>query len=156
MENVDSKDMMNSNYMKLEVPALSENVSFVRAIISVFATKLDLTVSELEDIKTAVSEAITNSIVHGYRNSRGSVKIFARIVKNSIEISVKDDGCGIPDIEKAMEPSFTTSNPEERGGMGFAIMKSFMDDFKVESSVGVGTVVTMKKVVARIADDVVV
>ena len=133
------------NYMKLEVPAKSCNESFVRAAVSAFAVQLDLSIEELADIKTAVSEAVTNSIVHGYVNMKGIIKIVCRVIDDLIEIEVSDFGVGIEDISIAMQPLFTSKPECERSGMGFTVMQTFMDELKVQSTLGEGTVVTMKK-----------
>ncbi len=133
------------NYMKLEVPAKSCNESFVRAAVSAFSVQLDLSVEELGDIKTAVSEAVTNSIVHGYANMKGIVKIMCRIIDGIFEIEVTDFGVGIEDVGQAMQPLFTSKPEGERSGMGFTVMQTFMDELCVKSEPGEGTVVTMKK-----------
>ncbi len=133
------------NYMKLEVPAKSCNESFVRAAVAAFSVQLDLSVEELADIKTAVSEAVTNSIVHGYVNMKGIVKILCRIVDSVFEIQVTDFGVGIENIGQAMQPLFTSKPECERSGMGFTVMQTFMDEVTVKSELGEGTVVTMKK-----------
>ncbi len=133
------------NYMKLEVPAKSCNESFVRAAVAAFAVQLDLSVEELADIKTAVSEAVTNSIVHGYANMKGTVKIVCKIIDSQLEIQVTDYGVGIENIGQAMQPLFTSKPDCERSGMGFTVMQTFMDELSVQSEPGEGTVVTMKK-----------
>ena len=137
--------MKSLNYIKFEFPARSVNESFARAAAAAFAAQLDPTLEELGDIKTAVSEAVTNVIVHAYPDKLGSVQMRLRTMEgNMLEISVKDKGCGIPDVKKAMEPMYSTGG-EERSGMGFTIMGSFMDGLRVKSSVGRGTTVTMSK-----------
>lgn len=133
------------NYMKLEVPAKSCNESFVRAAVAAFSVQLDLSVEELADIKTAVSEAVTNSIVHGYVNMKGIVRIVCRIVDSVFEIEVTDFGVGIENIGQAMQPLYTSKPECERSGMGFTVMQTFMDEVTVKSQVDEGTVVTMKK-----------
>lgn len=133
------------NYMKLEVPAKSCNESFVRAAVAAFSVQLDLSVEDLSDIKTAVSEAVTNSIVHGYVNMKGIVRIVCRIVDSVFEIEVTDFGVGIENIGQAMQPLFTSKPECERSGMGFTVMQTFMDEVTVKSQVDEGTVVTMKK-----------
>ena len=137
------------NYMKLEVPAKSCNESFVRAAVSAFAVQLDLSIEDMADIKTAVSEAVTNSIVHGYAEMKGIVKIFCRVIDNCIEIQITDFGVGIENIEQAMQPLFTSKPECERSGMGFTVMQTFMDELSVKSGSGEGTVVTMKKRISR-------
>lgn len=133
------------NYMKLEIPAKSCNESFVRAVVSAFAVQLDLSIEELADIKTAVSEAVTNSIVHGYLDMKGTIKLVCRMIEGCIEIEITDYGVGIEDIDTAMQPLFTSKPECERSGMGFTVMQTFMDELKVTSRLGEGTVVTMKK-----------
>ena len=133
------------NYMKLEVPAKSVNEAFVRAVVSAFAVQLDLSIEELADIKTAVSEAVTNSIVHGYANMKGIIKIVGRVIDNFFEVEISDFGVGIEDIGMAMQPLFTTMPEAERSGMGFTVMQTFMDELSVKSTPGEGTVIKMKK-----------
>lgn len=133
------------NEMKLEFLSKSANESFARIAVAAFVTQLDPSLEEIADIKTAVSEAVTNSIIHGYEEKEGIVKIGCKIVANSIRIEVSDNGKGIEDIEKAREPLYTSKSEFERSGMGFTIMESFMDEVKVESVLGIGTKVTMKK-----------
>lgn len=134
------------NEIKLNFPSLSENERFSRLVVSGFASQLDPQVDEISDIKTAVSEAVTNSIVHAYKNEIGKIELLARIYEdNVIYIKIKDYGCGIPDIKKAMEPLFTTSPEEERAGLGFAVMESFMDKLRVFSRKGKGTSVILTK-----------
>lgn len=137
--------MKNKNYMKLEFASKSTNEAFARVVVAAFASQLDPTIEEISDIKTAVSEAVTNSIIHGYENVEGMVTIESRIVDNEIEIIIKDDGKGIDDLEKALEP-FYTSKPElERSGIGFTVMETFMDKLEVVSEPGKGTKVRMIK-----------
>ena len=133
------------NYMKLEFPSKSLNEAFARAAVGVFATQLDLTLDELADIKTAVSEAVTNAIVHGYEGTRGTVTMRAMIDNASLSIEIMDRGKGIPNIAQAMEPFFTTHPEQERSGMGFAVMQTFMDEVDVQSTPGSGTSVRMRK-----------
>ena len=133
------------NFMKLEFPAKSQNEGFARAAVGAFAVQLYITASELADIKTAVSEAVTNSIVHGYANMIGTVYIFCKITDDCFEITVKDTGLGIENIEEAMQPLFTTDTNGERSGMGFTVMQTFMDSLEVFSKPGEGTEVKMKK-----------
>ena len=137
--------MKQLNYIKIEFPARSVNEGFARAAAAAFAAQLDPTLEELGDIRTAVSEAVTNAIVHAYPEVIGAVTLRLRILEgNVLEIMVRDKGVGIPDIKKAMEPMFSTGG-EERSGMGFTIMESFMDGLKVRSTPGKGTTVTMAK-----------
>lgn len=133
------------NYMKLEVPAKSSNESFVRAAVAAFSVQLDLSVEELSDIKTAVSEAVTNSIVHGYSDMKGVVKILCKVIDSVFEIEVTDFGVGIEDIGQAMQPLYTSRPDCERSGMGFTVMQTFMDELYVESVQGEGTTVRMRK-----------
>ena len=136
------------NYITLEFLSRSSNEAFVRTAVACFAAQMDPTLGELEDIKTAVSEAVTNAIVHGYPNVLGKVLVKAKICEgNVLEVSVKDRGRGIPDVEKARQPMFTTGG-EERSGMGFTIMESFMDHIAVKSVPGKGTTVTLRKKLA--------
>ena len=137
------------NRMELRFPSGSVNESFARGAVSAFVLCLDPLVTDLNDLKTAVSEAVTNAIVHGYRDTIGTVYITAVIYADgTVQVKVRDRGCGIPDIEKAMEPLFTTGG-EERSGMGFTIMESFMDKLTVRSKPGKGTTVTMRRTIAR-------
>ena len=133
------------NEMKLEFLSKSSNEAFARITVAAFVSQLDPTIDELSDIKTAVSEAVTNSIIHGYENEEGTVKITAKIFANTIEIEISDNGKGIENVEQAMKPLYTSKPNLERSGMGFTIMESFMDDIKVESSLGFGTKVTLRK-----------
>ena len=136
------------NRFYLKIPSRSANESFARFAVSAFVSQLDPTLEELSDIKTAVSEAVTNSIVHAYKNEIGNVYITAEIFDNrSIEIRIRDTGCGIEDVNKALEPLFTTVGGE-RSGLGFSVMQSFMDYLKVTSKAGKGTTVIMKKVLS--------
>lgn len=137
------------NRMKLEILSKSSNEAFARVVVGAFAAQLDLTIEELADIKTVVSEAVTNCIIHAYENDIGIIKIEACLYLNIIEIEISDMGKGIENIELAREPLYTTKPDFERSGMGFTIMESFMDEFKVESVVGIGTKVSMKKIIKR-------
>lgn len=133
------------NEMKLEFTSKTSNEAFARITVAAFAAQLDPTIDELSDIKTAVSEAVTNSIIHGYDDEDGIVKIEAKIFANNIEIVISDRGKGIENVEMAMRPLYTSKPYLERSGMGFTIMESFMDEVKVESAIGFGTKVIMKK-----------
>ena len=133
------------NEMKLEFISKSSNEAFARVAVAAFAAQLDPTIEELADIKTAVSEAVTNSIIHGYEDKQGIIKIVCRLKENEIIIEISDTGKGIEDIEAAKEPLYTTKPNLERSGMGFTIMESFMDSMEIESIVGLGTKVTMSK-----------
>ena len=137
--------MKKENYIKLEFPSKSANEAFARAAVACFAAQTDPTLEELSDIKTAVSEAVTNAIVHGYPDCIGRICLKAAIYEdNSVEISIRDWGRGIEDVRKAREPMFTTGG-EDRSGMGFTIMESFMDMLRVRSAPGRGTTVTMRR-----------
>ena len=136
------------NEVTLTFPSRSSNEGFARSAAACFAAQMDPTLNELEDIKTAVSEAVTNAIVHGYPDAIGTVTLKLRVCPgNILELTVKDKGRGIPDVEKARQPMFTTGGAE-RSGMGFTIMESFMDQLLVRSVPGRGTTVTMKKKLA--------
>lgn len=137
--------MIKTNEMKLQFSSKSINEGFSRVAVCAFVASLDPNIEELTDIKTAVSEAVTNAIVHGYREKEGKIYITVSLLENNIiRIKIRDRGVGIEDIEKAMEPLFTTSG-DERAGLGFAVMESFTDKLKVSSKVGFGTTVTMEK-----------
>ena len=138
--------MIRRNEMETTFLSVAENESFARVVIAAFAVQLSPTVSEIADIKTAVSEAVTNAIVHGYEGSSGMVTLRAAIDdRSTLTVEVKDSGRGIADVPKAMEPFFTTHPEQERSGMGFAVMQTFMDDVDVESAPGKGTIVRMSK-----------
>ena len=138
------------NHTKIQFPSVSVNESFARAAASAFVSQADPTVRELSEIKTAVSEAVTNAIVHGYRDTVGNVEMTMRLSSdNTLYITIKDKGCGIENIEQAMTPLFTTAADEERSGLGFSVMESFMDKLRVKSSRGKGTTVTMQKQLSR-------
>ena len=137
------------NEMKVEFLSKSNNEAFARITVAAFAAQLDPTIEELADIKTAVSEAVTNSIIHGYENMDGMIKIVAKIFANTIEIEISDSGKGIENVEIARKPLYTSKPNLERSGMGFTIMESFMDEMKVESILGMGTKVTMKKAIKK-------
>lgn len=138
--------MKTENEMKISFISKSENEGFARTAVSAFAALCDPCVEDIADIRTAVSEAVTNCIVHAYRGTQGIVEITARILSgNELYIRIKDKGCGIADVKQAMEPLYTSAPFEERAGLGFAVMESFMDRLTVRSEVGKGTVVTMRK-----------
>lgn len=140
------KKMMN--YIQMEFPSRSSNEGFARVAVACFASQMDPTLNELEDIKTAISEAVTNAIVHAYPDTIGKVSLKAKICEgNVLELVIKDSGRGIPDVDKARQPMFTTGG-EERSGMGFTIMESFMDALVIRSQPGRGTSVTMRKKLA--------
>lgn len=135
------------NEMKLEFLSKSNNEAFARITVAAFVSQLDPTIEELADIKTAVSEAVTNCIVHGYEDKQGIVKIISKISGNEVSIEISDNGKGIEDVEMAKQPLYTTRPNLERSGMGFTIMESFMDNMQVESVLGLGTKITMKKTI---------
>ena len=137
------------NEMKLEFKSKTSNEAFARITVAAFVSQLDITIDDLSDIKTAISEAVTNSIIHGYDNEEGTVKINARIFADTLEIEIIDNGKGIEDIELARKPLYTSKPDLERSGMGFTIMESFMDDVKVQSLIGLGTKITMKKKISK-------
>lgn len=136
---------MFQNEMKLEFASKSENESFARVVVAAFASRLDPTLEELQDVKTAVSEAVTNAIIHGYEEKDGIVTIKARIDGNVLTVEVIDSGMGIDDVDLARQPLYTSKPELERSGMGFTVMESFMDSLEIESEHGKGTVVKMKK-----------
>ncbi len=133
------------NEMRLKIESRSVNEAFGRAVVAAFAAQLDPNVEEISDIRTAVSEAVTNCIVHAYSNSVGPIYIWSGIYENGIiKIKIRDSGCGIEDVKKAMEPLYTSLGGE-RAGLGFAVMESFCDKVRVRSKKGIGTVVTLEK-----------
>lgn len=134
------------NRFKIEFDAISENEGLARVCVAAFAARLDPTLEEINDVKTAVSEAVTNSVIHGYGNRGGLLEISAAIEGSSLEVRITDYGKGIEDIQKAMEPMYTTDAEHERSGMGFTFMEVFMDELKVFSDSGRGTTVVMKKI----------
>ena len=136
---------MVSNFIKLEIAAMSENVALARTIVAAFITPIDPTVGELTDIKTAVSEAVTNAIIHGYNDKGGTVKMTLAAENREITIIVSDSGIGIENVASAREPLFTTKPDMERSGMGFTVMESFMDKVEVVSRPGEGTTITMTR-----------
>ena len=133
------------NEMKLEFISKSTNEAFARVTVAAFVAQLDPTIEELSDIKTAVSEAVTNCIIHGYENKQGIVKIVGHLKESKVILEVSDKGKGIENVDIAKEPLYTTKPNLERSGMGFTIMESFMDSMEIESIVGLGTKITMTK-----------
>lgn len=143
--------MKNDNRMCLEFSSLPENIALSRVAIASFAAQLDFTLNDLEEIKVATSEAVSNAIIHGYQNKPGGlVRLRAVLRDNTLELAVEDQGVGIADIEQAIKPSYSTD--PERMGLGFAFMKSFMDKVEVQSEIGKGTIVTMTKAVGKTAN----
>ena len=139
--------MEHNNEMTIIFDSRSCNEGFARVAVAAFCTQLNPTLEEVADIKTAVSEAITNSIIHGYDNQVKKIRIECRTEEKTLYVTVSDEGRGIPDVQKAMEPMFTTRPELDRSGMGFAFMEAFMDEIQVESQVGKGTVVRKKKTI---------
>ncbi|MBD5097397.1 MAG: anti-sigma F factor [Lachnospiraceae bacterium] len=137
--------MNNTSEMMVEFSGEAQNESFARMVVAAFITRTNPTLEEVSDIKTAVSEAVTNSIIHGYEKSSGLISIRTRVDGRMVYIEVKDNGKGIEDIKKAMEPLYTSKPQEDRSGMGFSFMEAFMDGLTVESEYGVGTIVKMWK-----------
>ena len=137
--------MSQHNEMQISFLSLAENESFARVVIAAFAVQMSPTVSEIADIKTAVSEAVTNAIVHGYEGCTGNVVMRARMDDRWLTVEIQDEGKGIANVEQAMEPFYTSHPEQERSGMGFAVMQTFMDDLQVDSAPGKGTTVRMRK-----------
>lgn len=146
--------MKTLNEMSVELESRSVNEAFARTAVSSFVSQLDPTVAELNEIRTAVSEAVTNCVVHAYRDTIGKIYLNVRITENNtVIIRIRDKGCGIENIKQAMEPLYTTDPGGERAGLGFAVMQSFSDDVKVRSSLSRGTTITLtKKLSPRISD----
>lgn len=147
----EEKKAMSSeaDWFSMEMESKSENEAFARVVVAVFMSRMDPTLEEVEDVKTAVSEAVTNAVIHGYQSGSGNIFIKARIEKRELVVSVTDHGIGIIDVKKAMEPMYTTDTTGERSGMGFSFMETFMDHVEVQSQPGKGTVVTMRKQIGR-------
>ena len=141
----------NREHMRLEMESLSRNEEFARVVTAVFMSRLDPTLEEVDDVKTAVSEAVTNAVIHGYRGGRGTIylDLTADLEERVLTVAVDDRGVGIADVKQAMEPMFTTDPEGERSGMGFSFMEAFMDQVEVESQPNHGTLVTMKKSIGR-------
>ncbi|MCI6813219.1 MAG: anti-sigma F factor [Lachnospiraceae bacterium] len=143
---METKGKINTqNWMQLELEACSENESLARIAVAAFITPLNPTLEEMADVKTAVSEAVTNAIIHGYEEKGGTVYIRCRLHQDLLEVEIEDKGKGIEDIDQAMEPLFTTKPDKDRSGMGFSFMEAFMDELEVMSIPGAGTCVSMKK-----------
>ena len=140
---------MYDNEMKLEFLSKSNNEAFARITVAAFASQLDPTIEELADIKTAVSEAVRNCIIHAYENTEGIIRVKAKIIKNVIEIEISDTGKGIENVELARKPLYTTKANLERSGMGFTIMESFMDNVEIDSVLGLGTKIIMRKKIKK-------
>ena len=133
------------NWMQLEIQAISENEQLARIAVAAFITPLNPTLEEMADVKTAISEAVTNAIIHGYEEKEGVVYLRCRLNGDLLEVEIEDKGMGIDNIEQAMEPMFTTKPDRDRSGMGFSFMEAFMDELDVTSIPGAGTIVSMKK-----------
>ena len=145
---VEEESMLEENrpeVLRMEIESLSRNEEFARIVVSVFMARMNPTLEELDDVKTAVSEAVTNAVIHGYQGNGGIIYLEVEILKQELTVTVRDTGIGIPNIVQAMEPMFTTDPEGERSGMGFSFMEAFMDEVRVESEPDKGTVVTMKK-----------
>lgn len=138
-----------ANEMKLIFDSRSSNEAFARVTVASFMTQLNPTLEEVSDVKTAVSEAVTNAIIHGYENELHKICIKGQIEGKTLCLEIMDEGVGIPDVKKAMEPLFTTKPELERSGMGFSFMEAFMDELTVESEIGKGTIVKMKKTIGK-------
>ena len=134
---------------RMEIESLSKNEELARVVTAVFMSRLDPTLEELDDVKTAVSEAVTNAVIHGYQEGEGSIYMERQAEEQELTVLVRDTGVGIRDVKKAMEPMYTTDKSGERSGMGFSFMEAFMDQVLVESEPGRGTLVTMKKKIGR-------
>lgn len=134
---------------RMELESLSQNEEFARVVVAVFISRLNPTLEEVDDVKTAVSEAVTNAVIHGYKGGEGIILLEAEIHGQELTVRVRDRGMGIADVEKAREPMYTTDQTGERSGMGFSFMEAFMDHVFVESEVGTGTLVVMKKKIGR-------
>ena len=144
---------MYKNNVNIELDSNSSNEGFARMVTVAFLAPLDPTIDELSDIKTAVSEAVTNCIIHGYDNKDGKIYMRMSIKDNVFRVEIEDKGIGIEDINKAMEPMYTTKEDEDRSGMGFCFMEAFMDELKVESKVGQGTKIIMTKYIKSSNDN---
>lgn len=142
-----------TNHISLSFDANSENEAFARMTAAMFMAQLNPTLDDVEDVKTAVSEAVTNAIIHGYEEKEGMVEIHCVLLDRLLHIEIKDNGKGIPDVEKAKQPFYTTKPECERSGMGFAFMEAFMDSVKVESELHIGTRITMEKEIGKVEDE---
>ncbi|MCI8886943.1 MAG: anti-sigma F factor [Hungatella sp.] len=140
---------MESETLRMEIESRSRNEEFARVAVAVFMSRLNPTMEEIDDVKTAVSEAVTNGIIHGYQGKPGILYLEVSIQGKELTVTVKDTGVGIADVKKAMEPMYTTDRTGERSGMGFSFMEAFMDEVQVESAPGQGTRVTMKRQIGR-------
>ena len=148
-ERKDIEERKDAERVKLQIDSLSRNEEFARVMAAVFMSRMNPTLEEIDDVKTAVSEAVTNAIIHGYQGGSGIIYIEAEIRENLLTISVRDEGVGISNLKKAMEPMYTTDTTGERSGMGFSFMEAFMDKVEVKSAVGEGTTVRMEKTIGK-------
>ncbi|MBO5925852.1 MAG: anti-sigma F factor [Clostridia bacterium] len=139
--------MKTNNYIQLKIPALSQNEYLARSVVGALFAELNPTIEQLADVKTAVSEAVTNCIVHAYQDEKGVIEINAWLEGTTIHIKIIDTGVGIEDVNQAMTPFFTSKPNADRSGMGFTVMQSFMDELKVSSTIGKGTIIDMKKTI---------
>jgi stage II sporulation protein AB (anti-sigma F factor) len=144
-----SEERTGMEQFNMEFESHSDNEEFARVVAAVFISRLNPTLEEINDVKTAVSEAVTNAEIHGYEGGEGIIRMQIRIEDRTVTILVQDQGVGIPDIRRAMEPLYTTDRSGERSGMGFSFMEAFMDEVQVESEPGSGTTVTLKKTIGR-------
>lgn len=148
----DKRMETKKEHLRLELDSLSQNEEFARVVTAVFMSRLNPTLEEIDDVKTAVSEAVTNAVIHGYKGEAGTIYMDITAQsgeETSLTVCVRDAGVGIPDVKQAMEPMYTTDTSGERSGMGFSFMEAFMDQVQVESEPGRGTLVTMKKFIGR-------
>ena len=145
----ETRKELRKEWMKLQIESRSENEEFARVTVAVFMSRMDPTLEEINDVKTAVSEAVTNCVIHGYGNGEGIIYIETGIEEDELSVWIRDEGRGIENIEKAMEPMYTSDTSGERSGMGFSFMEAFMDRVEVESEPGRGTMVKMKKKIGR-------
>lgn len=145
----ETRKELRKEWMKLQIESRSENEEFARVTVAVFMSRMDPTLEEINDVKTAVSEAVTNCVIHGYGNGEGIIYIETGIEEDELSVWIRDEGRGIDNIEKAMEPMYTSDTSGERSGMGFSFMEAFMDRVEVESKTGRGTMVKMKKKIGR-------
>lgn len=132
------------NSVLMRFPSKPINIGFARTAIALFASQLDFTLDELDEIKIAASEAVSNAVIHGYKGMKGEITVVCRILDDALEISIRDEGLGIADVEKALEPAFTTE-PEERMGLGLVFIREYMDEVAIDSAIGKGTSLTMTK-----------
>ena len=148
----DKRMETKKEHLRLELDSLSQNEEFARGVTAVFMSRLNPTLEEIDDVKTAVSEAVTNAVIHGYKGEAGTIYMDITAQsgeETSLTVCVRDAGVGIPNVKQAMEPMYTTDTSGERSGMGFSFMEAFMDQVQVESEPGRGTLVTMKKFIGR-------